>query len=94
MLPIRLLFGQFVFTFPDSRFCAQVDWLIATRRSPKSYPPAAVCDGLSRPTDMNSEAIKHEVANAGHLAPYRNGQELLSAPALPLGLDPLATMTL
>jgi sigma-B regulation protein RsbU (phosphoserine phosphatase) len=28
------------------------------------------------------------VANAGHLAPYRNGQELIITPALPLGLDP------
>jgi phosphoserine phosphatase RsbU/P len=27
------------------------------------------------------------LANAGHLAPYRNGQELSSPPALPLGLD-------
>ncbi|HEY1987131.1 MAG TPA: PP2C family protein-serine/threonine phosphatase [Terracidiphilus sp.] len=27
-------------------------------------------------------------ANAGHLAPYHNGQELGSPPALPLGLDP------
>jgi stage II sporulation SpoE-like protein len=30
------------------------------------------------------------LANAGHLAPYRNGQELLTSPALPLGLDPSA----
>jgi Stage II sporulation protein E (SpoIIE) len=30
------------------------------------------------------------LANAGHLAPYRNGQELPSQPALPLGLDPNA----
>lgn len=30
------------------------------------------------------------LANAGHLAPYRNGQELSSAPALPLGLNPHA----
>lgn len=28
------------------------------------------------------------LANAGHLAPYRNGQELASPPELPLGLDP------
>jgi len=27
------------------------------------------------------------LANAGHLAPYRNGQELACEPALPLGLD-------
>jgi phosphoserine phosphatase RsbU/P len=27
------------------------------------------------------------LANAGHLPPYRNGQELSSTPALPLGLD-------
>jgi phosphoserine phosphatase RsbU/P len=27
------------------------------------------------------------LANAGHLPPYRNGQELTSPPALPLGLD-------
>ena len=27
------------------------------------------------------------LANAGHLAPYRNGQELSTPPALPLGLD-------
>jgi sigma-B regulation protein RsbU (phosphoserine phosphatase) len=27
------------------------------------------------------------LANAGHLAPYRNGQELSSPPVLPLGLD-------
>jgi phosphoserine phosphatase RsbU/P len=27
------------------------------------------------------------LASAGHLAPYRNGQELTSPPALPLGLD-------
>jgi sigma-B regulation protein RsbU (phosphoserine phosphatase) len=31
------------------------------------------------------------LANAGHLSPYRNGQELATAPALPLGLDPNAT---
>ncbi len=30
------------------------------------------------------------LANAGHLAPYRNGQEILTSPALPLGLDPSA----
>jgi hypothetical protein len=30
------------------------------------------------------------LANAGHLAPYRNGRELSSAPALPLGLNPHA----
>ena len=30
------------------------------------------------------------LANAGHLAPYQNGQELISPPALPLGLDPNA----
>jgi serine phosphatase RsbU (regulator of sigma subunit) len=30
------------------------------------------------------------MANAGHLAPYLNGQELSSPPALPLGLDPAA----
>lgn len=29
-------------------------------------------------------------ANAGHPAPYHNGQELLSPPALPLGFDPKA----
>ena len=28
------------------------------------------------------------LANGGHLAPYLNGQELISEPALPLGLDP------
>jgi sigma-B regulation protein RsbU (phosphoserine phosphatase) len=28
------------------------------------------------------------LANAGHLAPYLNGRELVTAPALPLGLDP------
>ncbi len=28
------------------------------------------------------------LANGGHLAPYLNGQELMSPPALPLGLDP------
>lgn len=28
------------------------------------------------------------LANAGHPAPYRNGEELLCTPALPLGLDP------
>jgi phosphoserine phosphatase RsbU/P len=28
-----------------------------------------------------------KLANAGHLAPYRNGQELPTPPALPLGLD-------
>jgi hypothetical protein len=31
------------------------------------------------------------VANAGHPAPYRNGKEISSPPALPLGLDPDAT---
>jgi phosphoserine phosphatase RsbU/P len=30
------------------------------------------------------------LANAGHLAPYHNGRELLTSPALPLGLDPSA----
>jgi sigma-B regulation protein RsbU (phosphoserine phosphatase) len=30
------------------------------------------------------------LANAGHLAPYHNGQEILTSPALPLGLDPSA----
>jgi hypothetical protein len=30
------------------------------------------------------------LANAGHLAPYRNGQEMSTSPALPLGLDPNA----
>jgi phosphoserine phosphatase RsbU/P len=30
------------------------------------------------------------LANAGHPAPYRNGQEILTSPALPLGLDPSA----
>jgi sigma-B regulation protein RsbU (phosphoserine phosphatase) len=30
------------------------------------------------------------LANAGHLAPYRNGQEIVTPPALPLGLDPSA----
>jgi serine phosphatase RsbU (regulator of sigma subunit) len=30
------------------------------------------------------------LANAGHLAPYLNGQEILTSPALPLGLDPSA----
>jgi phosphoserine phosphatase RsbU/P len=30
------------------------------------------------------------LANAGHLAPYHNGQEILTSPALPLGLDPNA----
>jgi phosphoserine phosphatase RsbU/P len=33
------------------------------------------------------------LANAGHLAPYRNGQELVSPPALPLGLDPTAVFS-
>ena len=33
------------------------------------------------------------LANAGHLAPYRNGQELVSIPALPLGLDPNAAFS-
>ena len=33
------------------------------------------------------------VSNAGHLAPYRNGQEVLSTPALPLGLDPVAVFS-
>jgi phosphoserine phosphatase RsbU/P len=33
------------------------------------------------------------LANAGHLPPYRNGQELLSPPALPLGLDPNAVFS-
>ena len=33
------------------------------------------------------------LANAGHLAPYRNGEELSSPPALPLGLDPKAAFT-
>lgn len=31
------------------------------------------------------------LANAGHLAPYRNGLEVATAPALPLGLDPDAS---
>src|SRR3569833_3235720 len=31
------------------------------------------------------------IANAGHLAPYRNGQELSIPPAPPLGLDPNAS---
>ncbi len=30
------------------------------------------------------------LANAGHLAPYRNGQEIPTTPSLPLGLDPNA----
>ena len=33
------------------------------------------------------------VANAGHLAPYRNGQELVCPPTLPLGLDPGAVFS-
>jgi phosphoserine phosphatase RsbU/P len=33
------------------------------------------------------------LANAGHLAPYHNGQELVSPPALPLGLDPIAVFS-
>jgi len=33
------------------------------------------------------------LANAGHLAPYCNGQELFSPPALPLGLDPNAVFS-
>jgi serine phosphatase RsbU (regulator of sigma subunit) len=33
------------------------------------------------------------LANAGHLAPYLNGQELISSPALPLGLDPNAVFS-
>jgi sigma-B regulation protein RsbU (phosphoserine phosphatase) len=33
------------------------------------------------------------LANAGHLAPYRNGEELSSPPALPLGLDPKAAFS-
>lgn len=33
------------------------------------------------------------LANAGHPAPYHNGQELVSPPALPLGLDPTAVFS-
>jgi serine phosphatase RsbU (regulator of sigma subunit) len=33
------------------------------------------------------------LANAGHPAPYRNGRELASPPALPLGLDPNAVFS-
>jgi phosphoserine phosphatase RsbU/P len=33
------------------------------------------------------------LANAGHLNPYRNGQELVTVPALPLGLDPEAAFS-
>jgi phosphoserine phosphatase RsbU/P len=37
-----------------------------------------------------SSSGKLILANAGHLAPYRNGQEIQTSPALPLGLDPSA----
>jgi phosphoserine phosphatase RsbU/P len=33
------------------------------------------------------------MANAGHLAPYLNGEELVSPPELPLGLDPNITFS-
>jgi serine phosphatase RsbU (regulator of sigma subunit) len=42
---------------------------------------------LAWPSAFRLQAI---LANAGHLAPYRNGQEMLTSPALPLGLDPSA----
>ena len=31
------------------------------------------------------------ISNAGHLAPYLNGKELVTSPAFPLGLDPNGT---
>ena len=42
---------------------------------------------LCAPNEAEGNLI---LANAGHLAPYRNGQEIVTSPALPLGLDPSA----
>jgi serine phosphatase RsbU (regulator of sigma subunit) len=72
------------------------------RTSPIIRSPAGILAGLNRRLVGRgsgfttclairlSSSGNLTLANAGHLAPYRNGQELLTSPTLPLGLDPNA----
>ena len=64
--------------------------MISPRRR---FGPAAVCAVATKCLARESERYwaclsKVTVANAGHLPPYRNGEELVLDPDLPLGIAP------
>jgi serine phosphatase RsbU (regulator of sigma subunit) len=83
-----------------------VSVIVGALQNRRSDQPAALLDELNRVLLGRSEGgfttcccARFDadgvltIANAGHLAPYRNGQEIATPPGLPLGVDADARWT-